>query len=279
LGNFAYLLILLCFLLCSSCNTADPPQNQNKQRQAHGEYLYRLHEESFFVPPLPERKNLEAYPWEKTLVGNLPKLTKEYFRCKGSSLNLAKAIEQKGEIVRCMDCGGSEKHSLPLRQGKEYIYQILIDILNYIQLKTGKRVVVTSGHRCPEHNLYVDSSLSNQHSKHLIGAEVSFYVQGLEDKPEHSVKLIQNYYKEEPKYKGQKEFEEFKRYEKEDTDVSTLPWYNKEIFIKLYTKKEGRDFDNRHPYPYLSIQVRYDRELNEKVIFSWDKANKNYFRK
>ena len=31
----------------------------------------------------------------------------------------------------------------------------------------------------------------------------------------------------------------------------TIPWFNKEIFIKLYRKSEGRDGDNRHPYPYL----------------------------
>lgn len=277
--NFAYKLSLLWILLFTSCNTTDQSTVHHKPLQAHGEYLYRLHSEKFFDPPLPEKKTLEIYPWEKTLVGNLPKLTKEYFRCKGSSLNAAKTIEQKGEIVRCMDCSGSEKHSLPLREGKEYVYQVLIDVLNYIQLKTGKRVVITSGHRCPEHNMYVDSSFANQSSKHMIGAEVSFYVQGVEENPEYSLRLIQNFYKEDPKFKGQKEFEEFKRYEKEDTDVSTLPWYNKELFVKIYTKREGRDFDNRHPYPYLSIQVRYDRELNEKVVFSWEKANKNYFRK
>lgn len=244
---------------------------------AHGEYLYRLHEEKFFIPPLPEKRHAEAYPWEKNLVGNLPKLTKDYFRCKGSALNPPKAIQQNGEVIRCMDCGGTEKHSLPLRDGKEYIYPILMDVLNYIQLKTGKRVVITSGHRCPEHNVYVDDSPSNQHSKHLIGAEVSFYVQGMEEKPEASVKLIQDYYKE--KYEGKKEFVEFKRYEKGDTDVATQPWFNKELFVKLYTKKEGRDFDNRHPYPYISLQVRYDLERNERVLFSWEKAHKNYFRK
>ena len=65
----------------------------------------------------------------------------------------------------------------------------------------------------------------------------------------------------------------------QDTGILTAPWYNKEIFIKLYKKKEGRNFDNRHPYPYISIQVRFDTELNERVIYSWDKAYKNYLRK
>jgi len=267
-------------LLLNSCSSTDQSADKNKKTiHAHGEYIYRLHDENLFAPPLPEKKGTEPYPWEKIVVGNLPTLTKEYFRCKGSSLNPIRTVAQQGETVRCMDCGGSEKHSLPLRNGKEYIYPILIDVLNYIQFKTGKRAVITSGHRCPEHNIYVDASLPNQHSKHLIGAEVSFYVQGMEDKPDHIVKIIQNYYKEMPQYKGKQDFEDFKRYEKEDTDVSTLPWFNKELFIKLYAKNEGRDFDNRHPYPYISLQVRYDMELNEKVVFTWDKALKNYFRK
>lgn len=267
--NFAYRLIALAAFL-PSCEKAETTV-EKMPVQAHGEYIYRLHDEKFPSPPPPEQKDVESYPWDKTLVANLPKLTKEYFRCKGSALNPPKTLEKSGD--KHLDCGGTEKHSLPLRNGKEFIYPILIDVLNYIQLKTGKRVVITSGHRCPEHNTYVDSSPANQYSKHLMGAEVSFYVQGLEEHPEASIKLIQEY------YKGQKEYEEFKRYEKPDTDVSTQPWYNKELFVKLYTRKEGRDFDNRHPYPYISLQVRYDRDLKEKVMFSWDKAHKNYYRK
>ena len=138
--------------------------------------------------------------------------------------------------------------------------------------------MITCGHRCPEHNTYSDSSPKNQHSKHMIGAEVSFYVQGMEYKPETIIKYLQEYYKSNPKYKGQKDFEEFQRYDKEDSDVSIQPWYNKEIFVKLYNKKEGRDFDNRHPYPYISIQVRYEVDRQEKVIYTWDKATRNYLR-
>ena len=139
-------------------------------------------------------------------------------------------------------------------------------------------MVITSGHRCPDHNTYLDASRSNQASKHQIGAEVSFYVQGMEDKAEELVRLIQAYYLQDPKFKGDKKYTEFTRYEKGDTDVSTPPWMNQEIFIKLYKKKEGRDFDHRHPYPYLSIQVRINRETGERVIYTWDKAYNNYLR-
>ena len=113
----------------------------------------------------------------------------------------------------------------------------------------------------------------------MLGAEVDFYLQGMEEQPERIIDTILSYYAEQPKYKGQKEFLEFKRYEKEDKNVKVPPWFNKEIFVKLYRKNEGRDFDNRHPYPYVSIQVRYDFDLKEPVTYSWDKAFRNFHRR
>jgi hypothetical protein len=88
---------------------------------------------------------------------------------------------------------------------------------------------------------------------------------------------VQNYYKETSLFKGDKEYLEFKRYEKEDVNTRTPPWFNKEIFVKLFMADEGRDFDNQHGFPYLSLQVRFDREKNEKVRFD-DKQIKNYMR-
>jgi hypothetical protein len=50
---------------------------------------------------------------------------------------------------------------------------------------------------------------------------------------------------------------------------------NKEILIKFYMPNEGRNADNRHPFPYLSIQVRFDRETNMRVAYS--RADAQYF--
>lgn len=280
MSHFPYHLICLIWLsLCCGCTSSeDPDPHRMRQFNQKGEYIYRKHNESLFSLNSPEKQPLPIYAWDKGHSGQYSKITKEFFRCKGSQLNPCHVIQNNDEINRYHDCGGSEKHSLPLRDGKEFIYPILIDVVNHIQAKTGKRIVITSGHRCPEHNLYVDPSPDNQCSKHMIGAEVSFYVQGMEERPETVIKIIQDFYKENLRYKGQKDYEEFKLYEKENTNVSTLPIFNKEIFIKLYRKKEGRNFDNRHPYAYISLQVRFDRDLNEKVVYSWDKANRNYHR-
>lgn len=112
----------------------------------------------------------------------------------------------------------------------------------------------------------------------MLGAEVDFYVQGMELQPDAVVDLILGYFREQAKYEGLSDFQEFKRYEKPLQNVSIPPWYNKEVFIKLIQKHEGRDLDNRHPYPYISIQVRYDFDKREPVSYTWDKAFRNFHR-
>lgn len=265
--------LLLLSTACSSQNEQEKILRQNNQK---GEYIYRTHNEFLAVIEDPEKNPPKTYPWNQPQT-ELPKITKDFFRCKGSSLNHPHIQKKNEENVQIYDCHGARRHSLPLRDGKEFVYPILIELVNHIQTQTERSVVITSGHRCPDHNTYIDSATLNQYSKHMIGAEVSFYVQGLEEHPEQIIKIIQQFYANEPRYKGNKDYE-FKRYEKKDTDVSTPPWFNKEVFIKLYEKKEGRNLDNRHPYPYLSIQVRHDRDTDEKVIYSWEKAFRNYHR-
>lgn len=268
--------ILIFFFLITACQGSDLTEEAfQKRNNQKGEYILRTHDQVTPIPPM-EPLSLAV----NTLNGpeNLSKITKEYFRCKGSSLNTSRTEIVRGEVVKYHDCAGSTRHSLPLREGKEWIYPIFIDLANFIQQKTGKRVVITSGHRCPDHNTYVDPSPVNQYSKHQVGAEMDFYVQGMEDKPEKIIELIFDYYKTHPKYKEKKEFTEFKRYEKTDTNVTTKPWMNKEVFIKLFRPKEGRNYDNRHPYPYISLQIRYDTEKNEKVTYSWENAFRNFLR-
>ena len=230
-----------------------------------GESIYRNQGDLFYPIAAPAHTPRSPYPWESET--NLPRITKDFFRCKGSPLNAS----MEGGIG---DCEGCSRHGLPIIHGKENVYPILIELLNYIQKKTGKRVVITCGHRCPTHNTYADPSKENQVSKHQIGAEVDFYVQGMEERPQEVAGLIMQYFQETPAYKSDKESQEFKRLT--PTELTTQPWMNKEILIKLFQKHEGRDADNRHPHPYLSIQVRYDQGTKERVIYEWAKANQGY---
>lgn len=274
--------VFICFvaILISGCSGMEHSEQEKLRRlNAKGEFIHRKHDEYAYPLTIPEHNVREKYPWEMAYIGKHSRITKEHFRCKGSSMN-PPHIDHKdpSRPANYFDCAGSQKHSMPIKGDQEYIYPILIDLLNYLQAKTGSKVVITCGHRCPMHNAYADNSIYNQNSKHMIGAEVDFYVQGMENRPLDVIAILMGYYQEMPLYKGDKNYREFERLEQGKLNVTMPPWYNKEILIKLYKKEEGRDFDNRHPYPYISIQVRFDRQLNEKVLCSWQKAFNGYRR-
>lgn len=256
----------LVFLIFLSCTNYEKVKKQEiKKKNTKAEYILRssASKTPLFTDLSPRKR--DPYLWENEKV-TLSKITKESFKCRGTSMNLPL---YNGKI-KYEDCLGSVSHSLPIIHNKENVYPILIDLLNYIQDQSKKRVVITCGHRCPLHNRYSDPSKEAAYSKHMIGAEVDFYVEGLEDNPREVIDLIFSFYQNK-KYKDEEY--QFQRYEKA-TDVSTKPWFNKEIFIKLYKKDEGRDLDNKHPYAYISLQVRYDRDINERVNYSWENANR-----
>ena len=255
----------------------DAKREKIRQANASGQRIYRSHDERFFEVMEPVRRVRENYAWEDTFVGTHVRITKEFFRCGGSTESPAITKTAGGDVSRIVDCGGIQQHSLPIKEGKEFIYPALIDLLNYVQEKTQKKVVITCGHRCPAHNTYSDGSKYNQTSKHMIGAEVDFYVKGLEWSPERVIDVLNQYYAEHSIFREDPQFTKFSRFEAE-TDVTTLPWYNKEIFIKLYKKDEGRDLDNTHRFPYISIQLKWDRESKERVAYTWSKAFNGYLR-
>jgi hypothetical protein len=266
-----------CAFLWGCSGLEHSQQEKIRQHNAQKEAIFRKDKDQNFVIDTPAHRTREPYPWEPAFSGKHLKITKEFFRCKGSSLHPPKQ-KDKDSLEMIKDCDGLYKHSLPVRHGKEFVYPILLDLVNYIQAKTSHKVIITCGHRCPAHNTYSDPSAFNQSSKHMIGAEVDFYVEGMENDPEKIASLIMGYFTETAPYKGNKEYEKFLRLESKLTNVSISPWYNKEVLIKVYQKHEGRDFDNRHPYPYLSLQVRYDRDVGEKITYSWDKAFKGFLR-
>ncbi|MGM0439492.1 MAG: hypothetical protein ACQEP8_00060 [Chlamydiota bacterium] len=272
--------ILMATLVLTSCSGLEDSQYKKiRKNNRITEPITRNHDDQQYKPPMLVPHPRNSYPWEQVLIGNHPKITKEYFRCQGNPRNKVIVFKNdNGDLIRREDCQGPQGHSLPLREGKEFIYPILTDILNYLQEATHKKVVVTCGHRCPQHNTYVDDSSYNRTSKHMIGAEVDFYVEGLEDDPQKVVDLIFEFFRSSKDYQSDSRYTEFERYTKPDTNVSTPPWYNREVFIKLFQDDEGRDLDNDHPYPYISIQVRRDRDTDKRVYYNWEQAFYNYLR-
>jgi hypothetical protein len=267
------MILLFGVVLFASCSRIEKAEEEKiKRRNCKTEVIYRSHEDRFYPIAPPSHVARAPYPWE--IEGKIPKITREYFRCKGNPTNPHLPGVKEGAPI--VDCEGRSRHGLPIFAGEEGVYPVLIDLLNFIQKKTMKRVIVTCGHRCPAHNIYADPTPENRTSKHQIGAEVDFYVQGMEDRPIEIVGLIMQYYQENPNYKNMNDYLLFQRYDKKDTNTSVAPWFNKEIFVKLFQKNEGRDLDNRHPHAYISLQVRFDKDKKERVIYDWARANKGY---
>jgi len=255
---------MIFFVGCSGLEKSE----SKKRRQVNlvVEPIKRKSSDHFFTIPTPQpSKNKEIYPWEKKYIGNLPRITREFFRCKGHPLNPPLCVESEShQITYQIDCGGIERHSLPIRHGSEFIYPILIDLLNTIQEKTHKPVVITSGHRCPTHNLYVDPSKKNRLSKHLMGAEVDFYVEGMEYEPLMVISIIDEFYKIDTEFNGLKNVENH--------------WLNREVVVTCHPIEEKRNGDNQHPYPYITIEVKYDRENKKPVHFSWHQGYNGFHR-
>jgi len=204
------------------------------------EPITRRSSDSFFDLKDPKpAQNVPSYPWRNKYINGILRINKEFFRCKGHPSNPPlRLISSNGKATYQIDCEGSEMHSLPIRDGKEFIYPILIDLLNYIQEKMGKKVIITSGHRCPKHNFYVDSGTSNPVSKHLMGAEVDFYVEGIEDSPLPVIPVLQDFCAKNPLLKKDNQ------------------WINQDFIITCHEKGGMRNGDNQHPYPYITIELR-----------------------
>lgn len=238
----------------------------NNQRRYERHRIERLEGDRVWDLGEPELCELPSYVWDERYCGPYPRITQEFFRCRGSRLNPPRCeIKGSGESVEYTDCGGLAQHGLPLLDGEEFVYPALMMILNRLQEELEKRVVITCGHCCPQHSSYVESSPSNRVSKHMIAAEVDFYVEGLEEEPERVIEQILAMYPHS-----------WQRYQRAETNVRVAPWFNDEVFVKLYQRDEGRDFDNRHSHPYIGVQVR--RHKGVRVSYTWEAANRYHRR-
>ena len=249
-------IVLLCILisLIGCSNFGHLEQKKARKRNLVINSIKRQENEILFPFPKTQQKKRKSYPWESKYIGENRRITEEFFRCRGGMIYSPVHIHHFH-----LDCRGIEAHSLPIKGEKEFIYPILIKLLNHIQEKTGKKVIITCGHCCPAHRLYA-KPLTAQTSKHLIGAEVDFYVEGFENSPAAIIEILERYFNAP--------FERCKKCSRSETST----WQNKEISITLFDSKGGRDLDNSHPYPYLSIQVLYDMEQSQAVHFNWKQA-------
>jgi hypothetical protein len=235
---------LFCFVGCTTLEEAH--KQKVKEINQVKESIERKEGEAFFTILPPKVKEHRPYPWEERYIGSIRKITKEFFRCKGSSSNPPEIVTGK-EPVYFYDC---TPHSLPIRDGEERVSTVLIDMLNFVQQKLQSRVVITSAHQCPTHQKYLKKEKKSKMSRYLVGAKVDFYVEGYERKPQEVAALLSTFFKEPltVQVKGQE-------------------WSNKEVRLILRKTGERRNKDNRHPYPYFTLE---DRSFH----YTWDHAYK-----
>lgn len=256
---------MLALGLCGCSGLEQSEQEKIKKMHALSEPILRYAEEQSHAICFPEKKVRERYSWENTLAHEYPKITKEAFRCKGSG-NPKPKISR--ENVAIFDCQGADKHSLPICEDRESIYPALLEILNFLQDQLKKKVVVTAGHRCYLHQTYLLGTTSGAITKYLVGAQVDFLIDGLQASSQQIIDCLQKYYQEI--------FPNEKDYHLEKTVTGV--WQNKEIFVRFFAKHEGRNEDNSHDYPYLSIELKHDRVLNKKIHVKYQQAINGYFR-
>ncbi|MCH9617470.1 MAG: hypothetical protein SP4CHLAM5_05330 [Chlamydiia bacterium] len=256
-----HIIFFLLLFLLSSCSTADQRvelrrMNNNKS----SEKIYRLSHEQVYKEKAMQLSARELYPWENET--EFAKITMNTLRCRGD-ISHPKRAKDKREYE---DCGGMHHHGLPYVDGEEFVYPVLISLLNKVQNSFNKKVVVTSGHRCPKHNNYLTLGTSKI-SKYMIGAKVDFYVEGLEDSYEDVIDRIMYL------YEGDKE--EYSLFKKITGKGSFASWRNKEITITVQKDGEHTVLLNKN-HPVISIEVRYDRERKAPVVLDWKKAYQGF---
>ena len=223
-------------------------------------------------PLLPPWENEERlYPWDQEQGTVFSTITKENFRCKGGTHHrLRKLVGANQQVHYIEDCQGGGEHPLPLQEGKEFIYPVLIDLLNHLQKALQARVVITSGHRCPQHQLYISPKCHQAHSKHLIGYAVDFIFDRKSLDVKKTLHAMQKFYA-----KNNHGLEDIQFYTlHSDFSVQSHPisFGNQEIRVTFFPADTLIDGDNTHAEPFARIEVLYDRFRKQKVFCSWEKA-------
>ncbi|MCI5052382.1 MAG: D-Ala-D-Ala carboxypeptidase family metallohydrolase [Simkaniaceae bacterium] len=248
LKNSALLKTLFSLLLVGCSRMEESEREKVRELNMHSEPIYRHADERLFPTFTLNHTPRDPYPWEQDR--HLPRITKDYFRCRGDYRR--KEIIKRNHLGNPYALIECRAHSLPIRSEREFIYPALISALNSLQKRLQKKVVITSGHRCPFHNRYIGAP---GNSKHLVGAEVDFYVEGYEKRPGVVIQALT-------------EEGGFLR--------NGNTWSNRDLAIHLVPSGEGRSLDNDHPYPYISLEVL--REEGKRVLYNWHRAHSGYHR-
>ncbi|MCB1107154.1 MAG: hypothetical protein KDK76_03560, partial [Chlamydiia bacterium] len=110
-----FLFILSVLAGCSGLEKSE--EKKVRERNLTIRAVQRQSDEILFPKTSHPPKKRKPYPWENKKVGSHLRITKEFFRCQGNPLNPPIQIYQANSLTYHLDCGGIEKHSLPLKNG------------------------------------------------------------------------------------------------------------------------------------------------------------------
>ncbi|MCH9620946.1 MAG: hypothetical protein S4CHLAM20_03560 [Chlamydiia bacterium] len=252
-------MIVLCLVGCSSAD--DRSQGRRMKENKATEKIYRLSHQKFYTEEPAELVKKDPYPWESGTA--FSKITVDSFRCQGRRNHQKRQRDGK----EYADCGGLAEHGLPYADKDEFVYSVMIKLLNQVQNAFQKKVVITSGHRCPKHHSYITMGKSKI-SRYMIGAKVDFFIEGMEEKPHEIIEKLKSFYKND---QGYSEFREVRN------NDGTRSWHNKEVILTINPEGEHTKLQNRN-HPVVSIDVRYDRDKEESIILDWKRAYEGYIR-
>ena len=260
-GSFMKYSYFFLLFFCVACTSADERvQKRRMENNRSTEKIYRLSHERVYEEKEQKLVRRAPYPWENA--ADFPKITMNMLRCRGSSSH---GERKRGDKIYT-DCNGMKDHGLPYVDGEEFVYPVLVSLLNKVQNALNKKVVVTSGHRCPKHNDYINLGKSRI-SKYMIGARVDFFVEGMEHQAEEIVEEIISQYKQDS--------DNYCHFTKSTGNKSAPSWRNKEISISI--QREGEhSILYKKDHPVISISVRYDRERAEHVHLDWKHAYQGF---
>lgn len=255
--------LAICLVGCSGLEQSE--QEQIRKVNAKVDPITRFSDEHFYQISFPEKKTEKRAGLKES--SSIKKIDKEHFRCKGSLSNKP-VVSLEGKTLN--DCEGAYKHSLPIRREKEFIYPALIEVLNFIQNRLSKKVVVLSGHRCIDHLRYVKQDYTPLSFKSLVGAEVRFYVEGAENQLDSIVSAIFSYY------------DLFFPKDKQMVSFTSSPenkvYENKELIVRLIEPNHPEIEEHALSFPYCQIELKFDRELNKKISAKLEDGLSAYYR-
>lgn len=199
----------------------------------------------------------QIYPWEP-IHGSIPRITPYFFMCKGR-IDHPHVFSPQGQVI--FDCVGHVYHSMFLKEGRAFVYPILLKLLNYVQKELHAPVIITSGNRCVQHNSYISRENTNKKNKYMVGAQVDFYVYGYEEQPERVMEILQKFYVNQASA--------YSQFYSVQTGMLSPSYKNQEVAIHLFDRTERRNSDNAHSYPYLSIEVLIANGHSVNVNQDW----------